>query len=133
MPHFSFTLRTALCATSSRSVMDLDFLQSQNSCTSLKLLNTSSFSLQAIYKIQFEPHFVGFVMSQLISEMSHVMRLWIFLSSVNSFFKCACAANQWDQMSGFWLDPSSTSILHVCEQRRFWRDFANALARLSLR
>ena len=35
-------------------------------------------------------------------------------------------------MSGFWLDPSSTSILHVCEQRRLWRDRTNAQACPSL-
>ena len=35
------------------------------------------------------------------------------------------------QMSGFWSDPSSTSILHVCEQRRLWWDCADAQARLS--
>ena len=33
----------------------------------------------------------------------------------------------------FWSDPSSTSILHVCEQRRLWRDCVDAQARLSLR
>ena len=27
--------------------------------------------------------------------MRHLMRLWYFLSSVNSFFKCACPAIQW--------------------------------------
>ena len=36
-------------------------------------------------------------------------------------------------MSDVWSDPSSTSVLHVCEQRRFWRDGADAQARLSLR
>ena len=25
-------------------------------------------------------------------------------------------------MSDFWLDPSSTSIVHVCKQRKLWRD-----------
>ena len=36
-------------------------------------------------------------------------------------------------MSDFWSDPSSTrtSILHVCEQRRLWRDCTDAHARLS--
>ena len=29
------------------------------------------------------------------NQMSHVMRLWYFSSSVNSFFKRACAAIQW--------------------------------------
>ena len=33
----------------------------------------------------------------------------------------------------FWSEPSSTFILHVCEQRRLWRDCANAQGRLSLR
>ena len=32
-------------------------------------------------------------------------------------------------MSNFLSDPSSTSILHVCEQRRLWRDCADAHAR----
>ena len=36
-------------------------------------------------------------------------------------------------MSDFWSDPSSTSILHVREERRLWRDCADALARLSHR
>ena len=39
-------------------------------------------------------HFVGFVMRWL-KYWSHVMRLWYFLSSVNSFFKHACTAIQW--------------------------------------
>ena len=36
-------------------------------------------------------------------------------------------------MSDFWSGPSSTSILHVCEQRRLWRGCADAQARLNLR
>ena len=36
-------------------------------------------------------------------------------------------------MSDFWSGPSSTSVLHVCEQRRLWRDCVDAQARLSLR
>ena len=36
-----------------------------------------------------------FVVSWNKLEMSHVMRLWYFSSSVNSFFKRACAAIQW--------------------------------------
>ena len=30
-----------------------------------------------------------------VAQMSHLMRLWHFSSSVNSFFKQACAAIQW--------------------------------------
>ena len=29
-------------------------------------------------------------------------------------------------MSDIWSDPSSTSIFHVCEQQRLWRDCADA-------
>ena len=61
------------------------------------------------------------------------MRFWHFLSTVNSFLKYACAAIQWGLMSDFWSDSSSTSIVHVCDQRRLWRDCADAQARLSLR
>ena len=56
-------------------------------------------------------------------SLSSLMRLWYFSFSVNSFFKRACAATQWGYSvaSDFWSDPSSTSLLHVCEQRRLWR------------
>ena len=67
------------------------------------------------------------------NKMSHVMRLWHFSSIVNSFFKCKCADTQGGQMSDFRSDPSSTSILHVYEQRWLWWDCADAQARLSLR
>ena len=30
-----------------------------------------------------------------IADQGHLMRLWNFSSSVNSFFKCACTAIQW--------------------------------------
>ena len=36
-------------------------------------------------------------------------------------------------VSDFWLNPSSTSILHMCEQRRLWRDCTDVQAGLSLR
>ena len=49
------------------------------------------------------------------------MRFWHFLSSVNSFFKYACAAIQSGYMSNFKSDSASTSIIRVCEQRRLWR------------
>ena len=64
--------------------------------------------------------------------ISHLMRLWYFLFSVNSFFKRACAAIQWGKRSDFWWDPSSTSTLHVCEKRKLWWDCEDAQARLSL-
>ena len=30
-----------------------------------------------------------------IDQLSHLMRLWYFSSSINTFFKCPCAAIQW--------------------------------------
>ena len=77
--------------------------------------------------------FLAFSLSKSLCHICHLMRLWHFSSSINSFFKCTYAAIHWGQMSDFWMDPSSTSILHVCEQRRLWRDCADAQARLSLR
>ena len=90
-------------------------------------------------------HFVGLAMRRLILGisrrvdghgklyMSQLMRLWHLSSSVNSIFNHAYAAIQWSHMSDFWSDPSSTSILYVCEQRRLWRDCADAHSRMSLR
>ena len=71
------------------------------------------------------------------SQMSRLMRLWHLLwhlsPSVNSIFKLACAAIHCGYTSDVWSDPSSTSILCVCEQRRLWRDCAYAQSRLSHR
>ena len=36
-------------------------------------------------------------------------------------------------MSDFRSDPSSTSVLHLCEERRLWRDCADVQAPVSLR
>ena len=56
------------------------------------------------------------------------LALWYFSSSVTSFFKRVCAAFHWGQMFDFWSDPWCTSILHMCEQRRLWRDCVDAQA-----
>ena len=52
--------------------------------------------------------------------LSHALRIWYFSSSVNSFFKVACAAIQWGWMSDFLSDTSTTSCMRI----------AKALARL---
>ena len=62
------------------------------------------------------------------NDLSRLMRLWHLSPSVNSIFKHACAAIHCGYTSVFWSDPSSTSILYVCEQRRLWRDGASACA-----
>ena len=55
-------------------------------------------------------------------HLSHLMRLWYFSSSVNSFFKRACKAihPEGQDVRFFLSDPSPTSTLRVCEQRRLW-------------
>ena len=55
--------------------------------------------------------------------LSHLMRLWLFSASVNSFLKRACAAIQWGSMSDFWTD--SFVDFHSSSVRT-----AKALARL---
>ena len=52
------------------------------------------------------------------------MRLWHLSPSINSVFNYACAAIHWGFTSGFWSDPSSASIIYVCEEPRLWQDCA---------
>ena len=59
-------------------------------------------------------------------HLSQLMSLWHLSPSVNSIFKGACAAIHWGYTSDFRSNPSSTAILYVCEQRRLWRDCADA-------
>ena len=66
-------------------------------------------------------------------KMNWLIRLWHLSPSVTSIFKHACAAIYWGNTSDIWPDHSSTFILHVCEQRRLWRDCADAQSCLSLR
>ena len=56
-------------------------------------------------------------------QMSHLMRLWYFSSSVNSFFKRACAAIQWGLDVWFLVGPFI--YFHTSSVRT-----AKALARL---
>ena len=48
-------------------------------------------------------------------------------------FNCACPAIQRGQGSGFLSEGSSRLTACMSEQRRFWRDCADAQARLNLR
>ena len=93
-----------------------------------------SFSTVFALDLMFIYHFWEKTISIFIrcSHLGQLMRLWHFSSSVNSFFKRACASIQLGKLSNFWSDTSSTSILQVCEQRRLWRDCTEAQARLRL-
>ena len=66
-------------------------------------------------------------------HMSLVKRICVFEHSVMTNFNCACPAIQRGQGSGFLSEGSSWFTACMSEQRRFWRDCADAQARLNLR
>ena len=65
--------------------------------------------------------------------LSPVKRICVFEHSVMINFNCACPAIQRGQGSGFLSEGSSWLTASMSEQRRFWRDCADAQARLNLR
>ena len=76
------------------------------------------------------------------NQLSHLMRLWHFSSSVNSFFKRACAAIQWLWMSDVWSDlrllpyfmcANSEGSGETARMRRLTWAFVSAQTRQSLR
>ena len=66
-------------------------------------------------------------------HLSPVRRICVFELSVMTSFNCACPAIQRGQGSGFLSEGSSWLTACMSEQRRFWRDCADAQARLNLR
>ena len=68
-----------------------------------------------------------------IFKLSPVKRICVFEHSVMTNFNCACPAIQRGQGSGFLSEGSSWLTAYMSEQRRFWRDCADAQARLNLR
>ena len=68
-----------------------------------------------------------------IYYLSPVKRICVFEHSVMTNFNCACPAIQLGQGSGFLSQGSSWFTACMSEQRRFWRDCADAQARLNLR
>ena len=69
----------------------------------------------------------------IIPNMSPVKRICVFEHSVMTNFNCACPAIQRGQGSGFLSEGSSWLNACMSEQQRFWRDSADAQARLNLR
>ena len=65
-------------------------------------------------------------------HMSSVKRICIFEHSVMTNCNCACPAIQRGQGSGILSEASSWLTACMSEQRRFWRDCADAQARLNL-
>ena len=80
-------------------------------------------------------HYRDKITSHLVnkSELGRVKRICVFEHSVMTNFNCACPAIQRDQGSGFLVEGSSWLTACMSEQRRFWRDCADAQARLNLR
>ena len=66
-------------------------------------------------------------------HMSPAKRICVFEHSVMTKFNCACPAIQRGQGSGFLSEGSSWFTACISEQRRFWRDCADAQACLNLR
>ena len=66
-------------------------------------------------------------------SLSPVKRFCVFEHSAMTHFNCACPAIQRSQGSGFLSEGSSWFTACMSEQRRFWRDCADAQARLNLR
>ena len=73
------------------------------------------------------------VLRKVPNQMSRVKRICVFEHSVITNFNCACPAIQRGQGSGFLSEGSSWFTTCMSEQRRFWRDCADAQARLNLR
>ena len=95
----------------------------------LDSLSTSVESLREILKILTKSNSYGIWKLQ----MSPVKRICVFEHSVMTNFNCACPAIQRGQGSGFLSEGSSRLTACMSEQRRFWRDCADAQARLNLR
>ena len=98
--------------------------------------------MQAYYKVTFihEIHFIllytvhNFLNNNIHTQyMGRVKRICVFEHSVVTNFNCACPAIQRGQGSGFLSEGSSWLTVCMSEQRRFWRDCADAQARLNLR
>ena len=66
-------------------------------------------------------------------QLGRIKRICVFEHSVMTNFNCSCPAIQMGQGSGFLSEGSSWLTACISEQRRFWRDCADAQARLNLR
>ena len=66
------------------------------------------------------------------NHLSPVKRICVVELSIMTNFNCACPAIQRGQGSGFLSEGSSWLTACMSEQRRFWRDCADAQARLNL-
>ena len=84
-------------------------------------------------QLQYNSSYLSVTLIPIQVYMSPVKRICVFEHSVMTNFNCACPAIQRGQGSGFLSEGSSWHTACMSEQRRFWRDCADAQARLNLR
>ena len=97
-------------------------LEDTNSLDGAHILNVGKCNTDSIVNLRVLLHCLG-----------RVKRICVFEHSVMTNFNCACLAIQRGQGSGFLSEGSSWLTACMSEQRRFWRDCADAQARLNLR
>ena len=97
----------------------------------LRLKSASALKMRALSHVC--NHDVVDSAKKLTDHMGPVKRICVFEHSVMTKFNCACPAIQRGQGSGFLSEGSSWLAACMSEQRRFWRDCADAQARLNLR
>ena len=76
---------------------------------------------------------MAIILCYIVLHMSPVKQICVFEHSVMTSFNCACPLIQRGQGSGFLSEGSSWLTACMSEQQRFWRDCADAQARLNLR
>ena len=86
-----------------------------------------------IMPYQIRPHINSQKICNLQGYLGRVKRICAFEHSVMTNFNCAYPAIQRGYGSGFLSEGSSWLTACMSEQRRFWRDCADAQARLNLR
>ena len=92
----------------------------------------NSISIKMNISLQWLPWII-YIYGKTDVKLSPVKRICVFEHSFMTHFNCACPAIQRSQGSGFLTEGSSWFTACMSEQRRFWRDCADAQARLNLR
>ena len=140
-PSLTFSPHDICCWTSPRSSPGDNLLQTRSNnfaqqkqcqnhvpltsyCNILTWLSSASLDKVSLLRIPGDRHNL---------HLGPVKRICVFEHSVMTNFNCACPAIQRGQGSGFLSEGSSWFTACMSEQRRFWRDCADAQARLNLR
>ena len=101
--------------------------------SNFRVITTKFLGVPIFRKFTVNPKIKKCLQRMYIYQLSPVKRICVFEHSVMTNFNCACPDIQRGQGSGFLSEGSSWLTACMSEQRRFWRDCANAHARLNLR